>query len=111
MDFVAEWSFDDPGEKLLQRNTYILAHSPKMKEKVSHQKTFSPQCSIGHVKCSFDNACGKIPPEDPKSLRHCSTRIKTFFSSSCIFLLWPYGKQNAVPTTTLKTSASMPKQS
>ena len=48
LDFVAEWSIDDPSEKMLRRNRYILDHSPKMKEKVSHQKTFSPQGSIGH---------------------------------------------------------------
>ena len=48
LDFVAEWSIDDPSEKMLRRNRYILAHSPKMKEKVSHQKTFFPQGSIGH---------------------------------------------------------------
>ena len=109
LDFVAEWSIDDPGEKLLRGNRYILAHSPKPKKKVFHQKTSFPQCSVGQVKCSFDNAYGKIQAEGPKSLFHCSKRIQTFFSSSFLFPIWPHGKQNAVSTTTLKTSASRPK--
>ena len=111
LDFVLEWSIDGVGEKMMRRNRYNLAHSPKMKRKVFHQKTFFPQCSIGQVKCSFDKACGEFQPDGPKCLRHCSKRMKTFLSGSFIFPLCPYGKQNAVSTTTLKTSASRPKQS
>ena len=84
-DFVAEWSIDNPGEKLLRRNRYMLAHSPKKKKNVSHQKTFFPQCSIGQVKCSFDNAIRNKLQEIRKNLRQCAKKIKTFFQAALFF--------------------------
>ena len=110
MDFVSEWSIDDPGEKKLRRNRYILAHSPKTKERKFLIRKHSPQKFNGTSIMQFRQRRWKLIARSPKNFMSMFERDKNFFSSSFIFPPCPYGKQNAVLTTTPKLSAIRPKK-
>jgi len=85
--------------------------SQNVRKKVFIRKIFSPNCSIGRVKCSFDNA-RRSQTECRKVLRQCPERIKTlFFFKQFYFFFYAFcGKQNAVLTTRRKVTASRPKK-
>ena len=110
MDFVAEWSIDDPGENLLRCNRYISVHSPKKRErKYVIRKPFSQKFKWTSKK-QFRQCRWKSIARNPKNFMSMFERDINFFSSSFIFPPCPYGKQNAVLTTTPKLSAIRPKK-
>ena len=85
-DFVAEWSIDDPGDKLLRRNRYILAHSPKMKERKFLIRKHFPQKFNGTSIMQFRQRRWKLIARSPKNFSSMCEKDKNFSQANSFFL-------------------------